>query len=243
MIREREIFLKALEQPSIEARAAFVEQATAGDPKLKAAVERLLANDLADTFLEQGVAHHLRESLAAAGTLTPGEEQIGDWIGRYRVLEKIGEGGFGVVYRAEQTEPVRRHVALKVIRVGMDTKSVVARFEAERQALELMDHACIARVLDGGATKLGRPFFVMELVRGVRITEYCEANQLSLDDRLALFIQLCHAIQHAHQKGVIHRDLKPSNVLVTLTTANRPPKSLILELPRPLRSRSRKRRS
>ena len=163
MTREREIFLQALEQP-VEARSAFVERATAGDPKLKEAVEALLANNQADTFLEQGVAGLLRESMEAEGSLTAGEERIGDFIGRYKLLEKIGEGGFGVVYRAEQTEPVRRHVALKVIRVGMDTKSVVARFEAERQALALMDHPSIARVLDGGATNMGRPFFVMELV-------------------------------------------------------------------------------
>jgi serine/threonine protein kinase len=223
MTREREIFLQALEQP-VEARSAFVERATAGDPKLKEAVEALLANNQADTFLEHGVAGLLRESMEAEGSLTAGEERIGDFIGRYKLLEKIGEGGFGVVYRAEQTEPVRRHVALKVIRVGMDTKSVVARFEAERQALALMDHPSIARVLDGGATNMGRPFFVMELVRGVRITEYCVANQLSLEDRLELFIQLCHAIQHAHQKGVIHRDLKPSNVLVTMQDGKPAPK-------------------
>ena len=223
MTREREIFLQALEQP-VEARSAFVARETAGDPKLKASVEALIANDQADTFLEQGVAGLLRESMETAGTLTAGEERMGDFIGRYKLLEKIGEGGFGIVYRAEQSEPVRRHVALKVIRVGMDTKSVVARFEAERQALALMDHPSIARVLDGGATNMGRPFFVMELVRGVRITEYCVANQVPLEDRLELFIQLCHAIQHAHQKGVIHRDLKPSNVLVTMQDGKAAPK-------------------
>ncbi|HKX63356.1 MAG TPA: protein kinase, partial [Verrucomicrobiae bacterium] len=157
MTREREIFLQALEQP-VEARSAFVARETAGDPKLKASVEALIANDQADTFLEQGVAGLLRESMETAGTLTAGEERMGDFIGRYKLLEKIGEGGFGIVYRAEQSEPVRRHVALKVIRVGMDTKSVVARFEAERQALALMDHPSIARVLDGGATNMGRPF-------------------------------------------------------------------------------------
>ena len=201
-----------------------MERATADDPKLRQAVAALLANNQADTFLEQGAAGLLRETMEAEGTLTMAEERIGDSIGRYKLLEKIGEGGFGVVYRAEQTEPVRRHVALKVIRVGMDTKSVVARFEAERQALALMDHPSIARVLDGGATNMGRPFFVMELVRGVRITEYCVANHLSLENRLELFIQLCHAIQHAHQKGVIHRDLKPSNVLVTMQDGKAAPK-------------------
>ncbi len=215
MTREQEIFLEALEQPSAAARAAYVERATAGDPALRAAVQALLDNNKEDAFLEEGAAGLLRGSLEAAGKLTLQEEQIGDCVGRYRLLEKIGEGGFGVVYRAEQREPVRRQVAVKVIKLGMDTKSIVARFEAERQALALMDHPSIARVLDGGATVAGRPFFVMELVRGVRITDYCQASQLPLPERLALFIQLCHAVQHAHQKGVIHRDLKPSNVLVT----------------------------
>lgn len=224
MTREREIFDEALEQPSLEARAVFLDRATAGDPQLRQAVEGLLAHHQADTFLEQGGAEPLRKSLERAGHLTLQEEQLGDQVGRYKLLEKIGEGGFGVVYRAAQSEPVRRQVALKVIKLGMDTRSIVARFEAERQALALMDHPCIARVLDGGATTTGRPFFVMELVRGVRITEYCETHQLSLSDRLALFIQLCHAVQHAHQKGVIHRDLKPSNVLVTVQDGKPVPK-------------------
>ncbi len=141
---------------------------------------------------------------------------LGDRIGRYKLLQKIGEGGCGVVYMAEQSEPVKRLVALKVIKLGMDTKSVIARFEAERQALALMDHPNICRVLDGGATEQGRPYFVMELVRGTKITEYCDQNNLSTRDRLDLFIKVCQAIQHAHQKGIIHRDIKPSNVLVTL---------------------------
>jgi serine/threonine protein kinase/Tfp pilus assembly protein PilF len=142
-------------------------------------------------------------------------EKPGDHIGRYKLLEKIGEGGYGTVYMAEQAEPIRRRVALKVIKLGMDTRQVVARFEAERQALALMDHPNIAKVLDAGATDTGRPFFVMELVKGVRITDYCDRNSLSTDGRLGLFMQVCHAIQHAHQKGIIHRDLKPSNILVT----------------------------
>lgn len=224
MTRERAIFDEALEQPSPEARAAFLDRATAGDPRLRKAVEELLANNQEDAFLEQGGAEPLRHSMEAAGKLTLHEEQIGESIGRYKLLEKIGEGGFGVVYRAEQREPVRRQVAVKVIKLGMDTKSIVARFEAERQALALMDHPNIARVLDGGATTAGRPFFVMELVRGVRITDYCQANQLALQDRLTLFIQLCQAIQHAHQKGIIHRDLKPSNVLVTVQDGRPVPK-------------------
>ena len=149
---------------------------------------------------------------------SPGDlkaEEFGTVIGRYRLLEKIGEGGFGSVYVAEQKEPVRRRVALKVLKLGMDTRRVIARFEAERQALALMDHPHIARVLDAGATGSGRPYFVMELVRGARITDFCREHKLSIRDRLELFIQVCSAVQHAHQKGIIHRDLKPSNLLVT----------------------------
>jgi tetratricopeptide (TPR) repeat protein len=142
-------------------------------------------------------------------------EKPGDRIGRYKLLEKIGEGGYGTVYMAEQAEPIRRRVALKVIKLGMDTKRVIARFEAERQALALMDHPNIAKVLDAGATDTGRPFFVMELVRGIRITDYCDQHNLSTRERLDLFMQVCQAVQHAHQKGIIHRDLKPSNILVT----------------------------
>ena len=143
-------------------------------------------------------------------------EKPGDKIGHYKLLEQIGEGGCGVVYMAEQEEPIRRRVAFKVIKLGMDTKQVIARFEAERQALALMDHPNIAKVLDAGATDTGRPYFVMELVRGIKITDYCDQNHLSTQERLNLFVQVCHAIQHAHQKGIIHRDIKPSNILVTL---------------------------
>lgn len=152
------------------------------------------------------------------------EEEIGALIGRYQLLEKIGEGGFGAVYVAEQREPVKRRVALKLIKMGMDTRQVVARFEAERQALALMDHPNIARVLDGGATPAGRSYFVMELVRGTRITEYCDRNNLPTGQRLNLFIRICHAIQHAHQKGIIHRDIKPSNILVTVVDGEPVPK-------------------
>jgi eukaryotic-like serine/threonine-protein kinase len=137
-------------------------------------------------------------------------------IGRYKLLEKLGEGGCGVVYVAEQTEPLRRRVALKVIKLGMDTKQVVARFEVERQALAMMDHPNIAKVLDAGTTESGRPYFVMELVRGIKVTDYSEQEKLPIKERLDLFIKVCHAIQHAHQKGIIHRDIKPSNILVTL---------------------------
>ena len=155
----------------------------------------------------------------AGGTVrlaVPPVGQPGDRIGRYKLLQQIGEGGCGVVYMAGQEEPVRRRVALKVIKLGMDTKQVIARFEAERQALALMDHPNIAKVLDAGATETGRPYFVMELVRGVKITDYCDENNLSTPERLDLFIQVCRAIQHAHQKGIIHRDIKPSNILVTM---------------------------
>src|SRR5262245_56738248 len=151
-------------------------------------------------------------------------EQTGMMIGRYKLLQQIGEGGFGIVFMAEQIEPVQRKVALKIIKAGMDTREVIARFEAERQALALMDHPSIAQVLDGGTTASGRPYFVMELVRGIPITGYCDQHNLSTRERLELFIKVCHAIQHAHQKGIIHRDLKPSNVLVTLHDGEPVPK-------------------
>src|SRR5689334_7104864 len=144
-------------------------------------------------------------------------EKPGDRIGHYKLLQQIGEGGCGVVYMAQQEEPVRRRVALKIIKPGMDTKSVIARFEAERQALALMDHPNIAKVLDAGATESGRPYFVMELVRGVKITDYCDQKSFTTEERLGLFVQVCRAVQHAHQKGIIHRDIKPSNILVTTT--------------------------
>src|SRR6185503_4026309 len=141
----------------------------------------------------------------------PVTEGPGTRIGPYKILQLIGEGGFGSVFMAEQSKPVERRVALKIIKLGMDTKQVIARFEAERQALAMMDHPNIARVLDAGATETGRPYFVMELVRGVKITDYCDEHKVSTEERLKLFIQICQAIQHAHQKGIIHRDIKPSN--------------------------------
>jgi serine/threonine protein kinase len=143
-------------------------------------------------------------------------ERVGSVIGCYKLLQQIGEGGFGVVYMAEQEQPVRRVVALKIIKPGMDTAQVIARFESERQALALMDHPNIARVLDAGATASGHPYFVMELVKGVPITEFCDKDHLAPQARLKLFLDVCHAIQHAHHKGIIHRDIKPSNVMVTL---------------------------
>jgi len=161
----------------------------------------------------------LADKIGPAGTIAlalPLSEKPGDKIGRYKLLQEIGAGGFGVVYMAEQEEPVRRRVALKIIKLGMDTKEVIGRFEAERQALALMDHPNIAKVLDAGATESGRPYFVMELVKGERITDYCDKHNLTTRQRLDLFVQICQAIQHAHQKGIIHRDIKPSNILVAM---------------------------
>jgi len=204
----------ALELPAGE-RVAYLDQACAGDAALRAQVEALIqaASQVADFLEAPPDTFGLKR--AELANLPPAEKP-GDRIGRYKLVQQIGEGGCGVVYLAEQEEPVRRQVALKVIKLGMDTKAVIARFEAERQALALMDHPNIAKVFDAGATVTGRPYFVMELVRGTRITELCDANKLSTEERLKLFIQVCQAIQHAHQKGVIHRDIKPSNILVTL---------------------------
>ena len=173
--------------------------------------------DRADRFFGPGrVGGNLRARAVSSANAQPVVEGPGSHIGLYRLLQEIGEGGMGVVYMAEQEKPVRRRVALKIIKPGMDTSQVIARFEAERQALALMDHQHIAKVLDAGATETGRPYFVMELVPGVPITEYCDRNQLTPKERLELFVPVCNAIQHAHQKGIIHRDIKPSNVLVTL---------------------------
>jgi serine/threonine protein kinase len=157
-----------------------------------------------------------RSAAAAAAAASAPREDVGSMIGPYKILQEIGEGGFGFVYMAQQTAPIKRKVALKIVKPGMDTRQVIGRFEAERQALAMMDHANIAKVLDAGATPSGRPYFVMELVKGVPITEYCDTAQLTTDERLKLFMTVCHAVQHAHQKGIIHRDLKPSNVMVTL---------------------------
>lgn len=205
-----DIFSEALALPATE-RAALLQRACRGNQTLRAQVEELLrAHEEAGDFLKQAAAES-----PGIGNLGKVGEKPGDRVGRYKLLQQIGEGGWGVVFMAEQEQPVRRIVALKVVKPGMDTKNVIARFEAERQALALMDHPNIARVLDAGATETGRPYFVMELVRGIKITEYCDQHSLSTTDRLELFIQVCHAVQHAHQKGIIHRDLKPSNILVT----------------------------
>src|SRR5262245_52255122 len=204
-----ELFGQAMAKGSVEERARFLNEACRDAPELQEQVESLLrVEEEARGFLKQGPAG----TMPASAMVT---EKAGDRIGRYKLLQQIGEAGCGVVYMAEQEQPVRRRVALKVIKLGMDTKQVIARFEAERQALALMDHPNIAKVLDAGATETGRPYFVMELVRGIKITEYCDQNHLSTEERLRLFMQVCQAIQHAHQKGIIHRDIKPSNILVT----------------------------
>jgi RIO-like serine/threonine protein kinase len=219
--REEAIFAEALKLPA-EEREAYLQGACAKDEGLWARVAALLqAHKEAGGFLQEPAASPRSKTIVFT---LPLDEKPGDRIGRYKLLQQIGEGGCGVVYMAEQEEPVRRRVALKVIKLGMDTKSVIARFEAERQALAMMDHPNIAKVLDAGGTETGRPFFVMELVRGIKITEYCDQNKLSTPERLGLFIQVCNAIQHAHQKGIIHRDIKPSNILVTLHTACRFPR-------------------
>jgi WD40 repeat protein/serine/threonine protein kinase len=207
----KKIFHEAIEKQTQKERETYLDEVCRDNPSLRAEI---------DTLLE---AHFGQDDLLIGPILgspvSPAEfpvsEAPGTVIDKYKLLEKIGEGGMAVVYMAEQTEPIRRKVALKIIKLGMDTKSVIARFEAERQALAMMDHPNIAKVLDAGATETGRPYFVMELVTGVSITGYCDKNNLNTKDRLALFIQVCNAVQHAHQKGIIHRDIKPTNVMVT----------------------------
>jgi serine/threonine protein kinase len=204
-----DIFLKAVEIPSREHRQAYLA-AACPDDALRGQVHALLeASARAGSFLEAPAP----DLVVTADE--PLAERPGTVIGPYKLLEQIGEGGFGVVFLAEQQEPLRRKVALKVLKPGMGTRQVVARFEAERQALALMDHPNIAQVHDGGSTASGRPYFVMELVKGVPLTDYCDQNSLPIRERLALFIAVCQAVQHAHHKGIIHRDIKPSNVLVT----------------------------
>ena len=204
----RSIFLGALERPMDE-WSSYLQEAAAGDANLREQVRILLDAHAEGTgLLDKAVRS---QSVTLDQPIT---EQPGDSIGPYKLLQHIGEGGMGVVYMAEQTEPVERRVALKVIKPGMDTRKVIARFEAERQALAMMDHPNIAKVLDAGTTDSGRPYFVMELVKGVPVTQYCDEKQLTPRERLELFLPICQAVQHAHQKGIIHRDIKPSNVLV-----------------------------
>jgi serine/threonine protein kinase/tetratricopeptide (TPR) repeat protein len=214
------LFCGVLERPSAEERDAYLDAACGNDAGLRARMEALLrAHEEAGGFL--------RDTSAERGSPTldePTPERPGTLVGPYKLLEQIGEGGFGVVFLADQMQPVRRRVALKVLKPGMDSKQVLARFEAERQALALMDHPNIARVFDAGTTADGRPFFAMELVEGVPITRHCDEHRLTPRQRLELFLPVCQAVQHAHQKGIIHRDLKPSNVLVSLSDGKPVPK-------------------
>ena len=214
--RAQQLFGEAIELP-IDERPAFISKASDGDDELRQEVESLIAaNDEAGAFLSAPTGDGQADVATFTAACMTLIEHPGSRIGCYKLLQLIGEGGFGSVFMAEQEHPVRRKVAVKVIKLGMDTKQVIARFEAERQALAVMDHPNIARVLDAGATDAGRPYFVMELVRGVPITQFCDENKLTADERLDLLIQVCQAVQHAHQKGIIHRDIKPSNVLVTM---------------------------
>jgi serine/threonine protein kinase len=227
IMSEREIFHAALETADPAERMQYLEAACARDEALKQRILHLLQmHEQLGSFMQSPGA------ATEAGAVPAGEEPgavigphrllqklaegPGTVIGCYKLLQQIGEGGFGVVYMAEQDRPVQRKVALKIIKPGMDTAQVIARFESERQALALMEHPNIAMVLDAGATVSGRPYFVMELVKGVPITEFCDKNHLSPEARLKPFVDVCHAIQHAHHKGVIHRDIKPSNVMITL---------------------------
>ena len=213
-LREQEIFLEALEIQSPIERLDYVYQACADNVNLRNRVQQLLDLQAGDSFiLDRQV------TLDRDGNIFSGEDQAADLtgqtIGRYHLVRLLGSGGMGDVYLAEQKSPIRRRVAVKVIKLGLDTKSFIARFAAERQALAVMDHRGITKVFDAGATKTGRPFFAMELVSGDPITVFCDDQRLSIDQRLAIFRELCNSIQHAHQKGLIHRDLKPSNILVT----------------------------
>ncbi|HTB84180.1 MAG TPA: serine/threonine-protein kinase [Candidatus Sulfotelmatobacter sp.] len=221
----QDIFANALDIADASERQAMLDRACADQPQLRQRVDQLLAaHEKSEDFISDCISVVAGSVGEMAPASEPGEDLIGSRIGPYKLLQKIGEGGGGAVFMAEQESPVRRRVALKILKLGMDTKNVVARFEAERQALALMDHPNIARVLDAGATKSGRPFFVMELVSGVRITEFCDADRLDTKQRLELFTKVCHAIQHAHQKGIIHRDIKPSNILVTPVDGEATPK-------------------
>ena len=215
----REIFLAAVEQAP-EQRDAYLDQICAGDEELRRNVAVMLK--------AQAVGEGPLDRAAVRDEQTEAYEQVsetpGTVIGPYKLIEQIGEGGMGTVWMAQQTEPVKRLVAVKLIKAGMDSQQVIARFEAERQALALMDHANIARVLEAGTTAAGRPYFVMDLVKGVPITRYCDEHHLTPRQRLELFIPVCQAVQHAHQKGIIHRDLKPSNVLVALYDGKPVPK-------------------
>ena len=204
-LNEEEIFQVACDLASEEARKAYLNQVCGDDERLKERVLTLLRADLQHRNLDDTAECRSDHTKVGAANKI---------IGPYKILQEIGKGGMGVVYMAEQIKPVKRRVALKLVKPGLDTDQVVARFEAERQALAMMDHPNIAKVLDAGATEDGRPFFVMELVKGVPITQYCDEHRLNARERLQLYVSVCRGVQHAHTKGVIHRDLKPSNVLI-----------------------------
>ncbi|MCH5373587.1 MAG: serine/threonine protein kinase, partial [Planctomycetes bacterium] len=236
---EKSIFLSALDRETPEQREAYLAEACGDDAALRRAVEELLAahgrsQNVLDRMpeavaaaragLEAGSGLETLDAPGASAAPNRGADRSGEMIGRYRLMEKIGEGGFGQVYVAQQQYPVRRQVALKLLKPGMNSHEVIARFEAERQALARMDHPNIATVFDAGEIDAGQPYFVMELVRGVPITQFCDQRRLAMRERLELFIDVCQAVQHAHQKGIIHRDLKPSNILVTLLDGRAIPK-------------------
>lgn len=218
------IFSQAIELADPIRQGDYLDRVCAGDARLQNRISSLIeANRRASSFMEEAVAEIDLDALQSMEP-PPIGEQPGDVVGRYMLRQQIGEGGMGTVFKAEQTAPVQRNVAIKIVKPGLDTKEVIARFESERQALAMMDHPHIARVLDAGATERGRPYFVMELVNGVPITDYCNEARLTTRQRLELFVQVCHAIQHSHQKGIIHRDIKPSNVLVTVIDGKPHPK-------------------
>src|SRR4029079_9786421 len=206
------IFLAALDKTTPQGRVAYVEAKCAGDLELMRRVRELLGCHEGSL----GLLDVPPPGLGCTVDMPATSEQPGTVIGPYKLLQQIGEGGMGTVFMAEQTRPVQRKGALKVIKAGLGSREASARLEAERQGLALMDHVNIARVLDAGTTEAGRPYFVMELVHGVPITQYCDSNHLTLRQRLELFVPICHAIQHAHPKGILHRDIKPSNILVAL---------------------------
>jgi len=222
---EETLFDQALQIADIAQRTRYLDEACDGDPVLRERIQSLIdahedsegffreSEDLLNRSEERGRLKEIADE-ALIGDADFVEEPVGVKIGRYNLIKRIGDGGCGVVYLAEQEQPVRRMVAVKIVRIGMESQHVVERFKAERQALAMMDHPHIARVYDAGETKGGSPYFVMEHVRGTKITEYCEDNRMSIVGRLKLFVQICHAIQHAHQKGIIHGDIKPSNIMV-----------------------------
>ncbi len=222
---EKSIFLEALDIESTVDRIAYVEAACRNDKALLVSVTALLreherADNPVDTPIVVNGDHpafsHAKTESYLVNNQSFSKQVLGTMIGPYKLMEQIGEGGFGLVYVADQQSPIRRRVALKIIKPGMESREVLTRFEAERQAIALMDHPNIARVFDAGVTESAQPYFVMELVRGVPLTEYCDSHQLDISERLKLFVDICNSVQHAHQKGIIHRDLKPSNILVTL---------------------------